>query len=45
MKEYRVCFTQYYYCTVTAEDEIEAIELAEEEFGSWYDDVEVWENE
>lgn len=52
MKEYRVCFTQYHYYTVTAENEDEAIELAEEEFdtdmhrpiaNSWWDGVEVWD--
>lgn len=54
MKEYRVCFTQYWYYTVTAEDEDEAIDLATEKFESEmyrpiartdYDEVEAWENE
>lgn len=54
MKEYRVCFTQYFYYTVTAEDEDKAIDLAEEDFRrdmhypvarTDYDDVEVWEDE
>ena len=54
MKEYRVCFTQWWYYTVTAENEDEAIELATEEFESEmyrpiartdYDEVEAWENE
>lgn len=45
MKEYRVCFTKYDYFTITAENEDEAIKLAEEEFCSWYDEVEVWEED
>jgi hypothetical protein len=54
MKEYRVCFTQYYYYTVTAENENEAIDLAYDDFESEmytpiartdYDEVEAWENE
>ena len=54
MKEYRVCFIQRFYYTVTAEDEDEAIDLAEDKFFRdiqqprsffSYDDVEVWENE
>lgn len=52
MKEYRVCFTQYFYYTEVAEDEDEAIALAEDRFRAdmrqpvaniGYDDVEVWE--
>lgn len=53
MKEYRVCFTQYFYYTVTAEDEDEAIDLAEDGFRhdmyspiarTDYDEVEAWED-
>lgn len=45
MKEYRVCFTQHYFVTVTADNEDEAINLAADIVHIDYDDVEVWENE
>ena len=54
MAQYRVCFTQRYYYTVEADDEDEAIDLAEPDFVSdmrcpiantTYDDVEAWEME
>ena len=54
MAQYRVCFTQRYYYTVEADDEDEAIDLAEPDFVSdmrcpiantTYDDVEAWKVE
>lgn len=40
--KYTVCFTKYYNINVEADNEEEAIDLAEELLNDDYDEVEVW---